>query len=217
LDWFGSIGHIGGGLLKNSVARLAAIRCLPLQASHATRKRGCQKQSLELLVQSSVGREGTEVGPIFESDRLPTFTIPKLIQYGSNLRSTRFMSRYWNSMILLVLLGLTASCSSLTTWNGTHAGIRYTIHKDPRNHRIERGESGRLLYDSPELTVSTENGMLWINGHNAGNVEKGDHVEITSYGTVLVNDERRGDTSTGRDEMKKRLEMSKSIINQAQS
>jgi len=110
---------------------------------------------------------------------------------------------------LLILLGAGSSCASLTTWNGTHEGVKYTIHKDQRDHRIERGKNGRLLYDSPELTVTSENGQLRVNGQLAGAVKTGDHVEVTELGTVLVNNERRGDKMTGRQEMQRRITASK--------
>ena len=118
------------------------------------------------------------------------------------------------SLTLVVLASLMSapSCASLTTWQGTHAGIKYSIHKDQRDHRIERNRDGRLMYDSPELTVVSESGQLSVNGQPAGPLAKGDHVEVTSLGTVLVNGQRRGDKMTGRPEMQARIERSKALL-----
>lgn len=103
-----------------------------------------------------------------------------------------------------------ASCSSV--WRRQHDGIRYTIHTDQRYHRIEREKEGRLMYDSPELTVVSENGRLVINGKDCGAVQKGDHVEVTDLGTVLVNGVRRGDPQTGQRENEQRVRETKAFI-----
>jgi hypothetical protein len=116
---------------------------------------------------------------------------------------------HWILAVTLVAV-VAASCSSV--WRRQHDGVRYTIHTDPRSHRIEREKEGRLMYDSPELTVVCENGRLVINGKDCGAVHKGDHVEVTDLGTVLVNGERRGDTQTGQRENDQRIHKTKAFI-----
>lgn len=102
-------------------------------------------------------------------------------------------------LIVLAIVGCCLAlpaCASLT--GQSHGGIRYSIQPDKRSHRVEKGKDGRLMYDSPELTVIVDRGQMTINGQPGGPVNTGDHVEITDLGTVLVNGERRGDTTTGR-------------------
>ena len=103
---------------------------------------------------------------------------------------------------LLSGLLLTSSCTSVMT----HGGVSYKIAPDKRPHHIEKGADGRMMYDSPELTVISENGNLTINGQPAGAVNPGDKVEITDLGTVLVNGQRRGDTMMGHQQITERIE-----------
>ncbi|TWT49923.1 hypothetical protein KOR42_37410 [Thalassoglobus neptunius] len=110
-----------------------------------------------------------------------------------------------------VLAVSTVGCNALT-WNGTHHGIRYSIHRDLRNHSIVKGKDGSLMYDSPELVVLSENGKLMINGVESGEVSEGDLVKITDLGTVLVNGQRRGDKLTGHAELQKRLKQGQAVI-----
>lgn len=114
------------------------------------------------------------------------------------------------SLFTLAILGGLAfsSCSSLGVQQ-THGGVKYTIKPDSRSHRVEKGKDGSLMYDSPELTVQCTDGRLVINGEPAGTVKKGDHVEITDLGTVLVNGQRRGDTMTGYAKNKERIQQAK--------
>lgn len=112
------------------------------------------------------------------------------------------------TLVLGLMLLWNSSCQSLPsiTWRQSHGGIKYSIDRDIRANRIEKGKDGSLMYDSPELTVVCEAGKLTINGIPAGDVKKGDHVEITDLGTVLVNGQRRGDVMTGYHQNKKRIQ-----------
>ncbi len=142
-------------------------------------------------VKGSVGREGTEVDSVFGPGQLPTF-------FNICHLQAALMNQSFNAWMLLIpVLGMLSACGTLTTWNGSHGGVKYTIHKDLRDNRIERNQAGRVMYDSPELTVISDAGVLEINGQQSGQVNKGDHVEITDMGTVLVNGQRRGDKTTG--------------------
>ncbi|SFJ67473.1 hypothetical protein [Planctomicrobium piriforme] len=114
------------------------------------------------------------------------------------------------SVAVMCLLAAAYSCSStMTARHQTHGGIRYTIAPDERFNRVEKGKNGSLMYDSPELTVVCENGQLKINGVPCGQVNKGDHVEITDVFTVMVNGQQRGDNFTGSTQNKQRLQQSK--------
>jgi len=108
-----------------------------------------------------------------------------------------------------MLAGTAIGCTSLRSPYQVHGGIRYTLHEDSRFSRVEKGKNGSLMYDSPELTMSCENGRLRINGVDAGPVKTGDHVEVTEMQTVLVNGERRGDMTTGAELNRQRLQQSK--------
>lgn len=112
---------------------------------------------------------------------------------------------------LIMVITLLPSCSSLT-WTGTHAGIRYSIHRDKRTHAIVKGKDGSLMYDSPELIVNCEMGKLIINGEECGAISEGDLVEVTELGTVLVNGQRRGDKMTGNEQMQSRIRQAKAIM-----
>jgi hypothetical protein len=111
------------------------------------------------------------------------------------------------ALMLTLSVGL-SSCAALTMSQQMHGGIRYTIYPDARDHRIEKGKNGSLMYDSPELTVVSANGQLKINGIDCGPVKKGDHVEITEECTVTVNGQYRGDMTTGARENSQRLKES---------
>lgn len=100
-------------------------------------------------------------------------------------------------LVALLFTGAVTLVSSCTSSVMTHGGVRYSIKPDTRLHRIEKGANGRLMYDSPELTVLVDGGRLVINGTDCGAVAEKDHVEITDLGTVLVNGQRRGDSLTG--------------------
>lgn len=108
-----------------------------------------------------------------------------------------------------ILGGLAISSCSPLGFKQTHGGVKYTIQPDTRSHRVEKGKDGSLMYDSPELTVQCTGGQLVINGEPAGDVKKGDHVEITNLGTVLVNGQRRGDTMTGYAKNKQRIQQAR--------
>lgn len=111
----------------------------------------------------------------------------------------------WRAVLWQLLCGcllMSVSCSSV--WVGTHNGVRFTVHQDHRWSRIDNGK-GQFTYDSPELTVTAENGRLVINNEDAGELNPGDHVQITDLGTVLVNGQRRGDAFTGEEALKERL------------
>lgn len=116
--------------------------------------------------------------------------------------------RVINACILMLFM-VTSCRSVMTSSRQTHGGIKYTIAPDERFHRVEKGKNGSLMYDSPELTVVCENGMLKINGQQAGPVQKGDHVEITDTFQVMVNGQHRGDVTTGHTENKQRIQQSK--------
>ena len=112
---------------------------------------------------------------------------------------------------LTALLLTLCACQAVPsmTWNETHGGIKYSIDRDLRFNRIEKGKDGSLLYDSPELTVVCQQGHLTINGVDSGSVQKGDTVQITEFGTVNVNGQRRGDQMTGAWENQKRVKQTK--------
>ena len=114
--------------------------------------------------------------------------------------------------IAVIAIPVTLSACNALTWTGTHGDVRYSIHRDLRTHAIVKGQNGSLMYDSPELVVLSENGELKINGENAGTISKGDLVEITELGTVLVNGQRRGDKMTGHAKMQQRIQQAKAII-----
>lgn len=121
-------------------------------------------------------------------------------------------TRYWVAALALATAAATVSCRSV--WTSTHGGVKYSIHGDQKFHRIEREKNGRLMYDSPELTVVSENGRLLINGQDSGPVNQGDHVVVSDIGTVLVNGERRGDTQTGKQENARRIRQAQALIEQ---
>ena len=112
-------------------------------------------------------------------------------------------------MLMLLSLAVAISSCNTFTWSGTHGDVRYSIHRDLRQHAIVKGKNGSLMYDSPELVVLCENGQLMVNGEAAGQVSAGDLVEITEIGTVLVNGQRRGDKLTGHAKMHERIEQAK--------
>ncbi|WP_437206019.1 hypothetical protein [Planctomicrobium sp. SH664] len=117
--------------------------------------------------------------------------------------------------LLLALTALASSCASpwrASKTNSMHGGIHYKIDPDRRNHRVEKSKDGRLMYDSPELTVICEKGRININGVDCGAVAQGDRVEITDLQTVLVNGERRGDCMTGHQANAQRLRQRKQSI-----
>lgn len=99
-----------------------------------------------------------------------------------------------------------AGCASLTTAQQEHGGIRYSFPRDLKSARVEKARDGGLMYDSPQLTVDCRNGQLTVNGVNCGPVKEHDHVEVTDLGTVLVNGQRRADSSTGAQPNRKRIE-----------
>ncbi|WP_437228485.1 hypothetical protein SH661x_000933 [Planctomicrobium sp. SH661] len=110
----------------------------------------------------------------------------------------------------LLVLGAASACTSLSkTAYQTHGGIKYTLHEDTRFSRVEKGKNGSLMYDSPELTMSCENGRLVVNGVHVGNVNPGDHVEVTDTQMVLVNGQPRGDMTTGSELNRQRIKQSK--------
>jgi|GEM_PF-2407164 len=112
----------------------------------------------------------------------------------------------------LAMAGSISSCKSMMSGmqtTQTHGGVKYTIQPDERFHRIEKGKNGSLMYDSPELTVVSENGHLQINGQNAGPIKKGDHVQITDSFQVMVNGQPRGNNMTGYHENQQRIHQSK--------
>jgi hypothetical protein len=121
-----------------------------------------------------------------------------------------------NFLVALLVCSLFASCTSLksSTRTGgvveqTHGGIKYTLHQDPRFVRVDKGKNGSLSYDSPELSMTCENGRLVVNGVYCGPVKPGDHVEVTDTQIVRVNGEHRGDITTGSDINRQRIQQSK--------
>jgi hypothetical protein len=112
------------------------------------------------------------------------------------------------AVLALTMAGGLTSCTALAVSQQMHGGIRYTIFPDARDHRIEKGKNGSLMYDSPELTVVSANGQLKINGIDCGTVKKGDHVEITEECMVKVNGDYRGDVTTGARENSQRIKES---------
>lgn len=125
-------------------------------------------------------------------------------------------SRKWTFAIALLTVGLVASCSSLKSSSRaggvaeqTHGGIKYSLHQDTRFVRVDKGKNGSLSYDSPELSMTCENGRLVVNGVFCGPVKPGDHVEVTETQIVLVNGERRGDITTGSEINRQRIQQSK--------
>ncbi|HWL07629.1 MAG TPA: hypothetical protein VNQ76_04435 [Planctomicrobium sp.] len=125
------------------------------------------------------------------------------------------MNSSYSRMMLICAIGLIAipaSCRSAALQSSasqTHGGIKYSISPDQRSHRIEKGKSGSLMYDSPELTVLSENGQLQINGQPAGPINKGDHLQITDSFQVFVNGQPRGNNMTGYTENQQRIQQSK--------
>ncbi|WP_437188063.1 hypothetical protein SH668x_001492 [Planctomicrobium sp. SH668] len=109
----------------------------------------------------------------------------------------------------LFILVSAFSCAAFRAPYQTHGGVRYTLYEDNRFSKVEKGKDGRLMYDSPELTMSTENGRIYVNGVDCGPVKPGDHVEVTDTQMVLVNKERRGDITTGAAENRERIKQSK--------
>lgn len=125
-------------------------------------------------------------------------------------------SRKWTFVAALLTMGLVASCSSLkssarvgSSAEQTHGGIKYSLHQDTRFVRVDKGKNGSLSYDSPELSMTCENGRLVVNGVFCGPVKPGDHVEVTETQMVLVNGERRGDITTGSEINRQRIQQSK--------
>jgi len=113
------------------------------------------------------------------------------------------------SLLVAVSLCSCATTGATTVGQQVHGGIKYTLYKDSRFSRVEKGKDGSLMYDSPELTVSCTQGRLNVNGVNVGMVKSGDHVEVTEYQTVLVNGQIVADNTTGSAANQQRLQQSK--------
>lgn len=110
---------------------------------------------------------------------------------------------------ILLTPAMMFSCTSIHNSYQTHGGIHYKLHEDTRFSRVEKGKNGSLMYDSPELTMSCENGKLKVNGVDAGPVKPGDRVEVTDTQIVLVNGQPRGDVTTGSELNRQRIQQSK--------
>lgn len=109
----------------------------------------------------------------------------------------------------LLCLMLAAGCTSMNstlTRREDHGGIRYSFPRSALNSRVEKSRDGGLMYDSPELTVDARNGQLLVNGVDCGPLREKDHVEVTDLNTVLVNGQRRGDSSTGATQNRQRVQ-----------